>query len=180
MTPDLFLGFGGNIGDVKESFRLAISKIEASDHFEIISVSSAYQTEALTLDGVDSKKPRYWNIVVKASCDLSAADLLTFCKELEKESGRLEGAARWSSRTLDIDILAWGALSVNSTSLKIPHAHCFKRSFVLAPWNELDPKFSLELQDASSTIENAWKSLQAEPDDGSGILKVDREWFTRD
>jgi 2-amino-4-hydroxy-6-hydroxymethyldihydropteridine diphosphokinase len=179
MTPQLFLGFGGNIGDVRTNFRSAISKLEASEHFEIAAVSSAYQTQALTVDGIDDKEPRYWNIVVNAACDLSAPDLLAFCKNLERESGRLEGAPRWTSRTLDIDILAWGALSVDSESLQIPHAQCLERSFVLAPWNEVAPTFYLSFKQENMRIEDAWTRLQTATNQATGILEVDRDWFGR-
>ena len=177
MTPHLFLGFGGNIGDVRNNFRSAISKLEDSDHFEIFAVSSAYQTRALTVNGVDDKEPRYWNIVVNAACDLSAPDLLAFCKNLERESGRLESAPRWTSRTLDIDILAWGALSVDSVSLKIPHAQCLRRSFVLAPWNEVAPTFQLSIEQGNTRVTDAWTRLQSSRGHASEILEVDRGWF---
>ena len=161
MREELFLGLGGNLGDVKEHFRLAIESIRSSKHFEIQGVSSAYRTAALTVSGVDSEKPSYWNIVVRASSDLTPTALLEFCKMLEVESGRNQDAPRWSSRTLDIDILAWGELRVDSRELKLPHPHCLERSFVLAPWNELGPGFQLEVNGERATIAEAWSRLES-------------------
>ena len=177
MREDLFLGLGGNLGDVKENFRLAVEAIRGSKHFEIHGISSAYRTAALTVSGVDSDKPSYWNIVVRASSDLSPASLLRFCKMLEVESGRNQDAPRWSSRTLDIDILAWGELSVDSRELKLPHPHCLERSFVLAPWSELAPGFQLRLNDRSSRIGNAWSQLEADQGYQPKILGIDVKWM---
>ena len=177
MRGDLFLGFGGNLGDVKENFRLAIETLRDSKHFEIHSISSAYRTAALTTSGIDSEKPPYWNIVVRASSDLTPDALLEFCKVLERERGREQGAPRWSSRTLDIDILAWGALRVDSPKLKLPHPHCLERSFVLAPWNELGPDFQLEVNGQRSKIEDEWLRLESAQGYQPKILGVDAQWL---
>ena len=177
MKEDLFLGMGGNLGDVKENFRLAIQALRDSEHFEIHGISSAYRTSALTVNGIDSEKPSYWNIVVRASSDLTPEALLRFCKMLETESGRNQDAPRWSSRTLDIDILAWGELNVDSTELKLPHPHCLERSFVLAPWSELAPGFQFKLNDTLARIGDAWSVLEADQSCQPKILGIDAQWM---
>ena len=176
MREDLFLGLGGNLGDVKEHFRFAIDAIRDSEHFEIQAISSAYRTDALTVSGIDSEKPSYWNIVVRASSDLSPTTLLKFCKMLEVESGRNQDAPRWSSRTLDIDILAWGELTIDSPELQLPHPHCLERSFVLAPWSELAPGFQLKFNDVVARIGDAWARLGTDKNCQPQILGVDAQW----
>lgn len=177
MKPELFLGFGGNLGDVKESCRAAISTIRDSSYFKIKAVSSAYKTAALTLSGVDTTKPYYWNIVVRAECALEIGELLTFCQELECSHGRDTSAPRWSSRTLDIDILAWGSLAFQSADLQVPHPRCLERSFVLAPWYEIAPEFSVQLNGNLTTVAEAWKRLETTLESGAGIVEVANGWL---
>ena len=71
---NLFLGLGGNLGDVRESFRLSLERLEESSHFEVQKVSAAYRTAALTVSGIDSSKPSYWNIVLMLASDLELVD----------------------------------------------------------------------------------------------------------
>ena len=181
MKGNLFLGLGGNLGDVRESFRLSLERLADSPHFEIHKVSAAYRTAALTVSGIDSSKPSYWNIVLMLASDLELADLLNFCQSLETENGRIRTSERWISRTLDIDILAWGSVQYKSENLTVPHPRCLDRSFVLAPWAELSGDFTLPAHNGTeASVSDAWTRLRdaAQPDEAS-ILEVDRHWWDK-
>ena len=159
MKGNLFLGLGGNLGDVRESFRLSLERLADSPHFEVQKVSAAYRTAALTVSGIDSSKPSYWNIVLMLASDLELADLLDFCQSLETENGRIRTNERWISRTLDIDILAWGSVQYQSENLTVPHPRCLDRSFVLAPWAELSGDFTLTGHNGKATrVSDAWSA----------------------
>ena len=182
MKGNLFLGLGGNLGDVRESFRLSLERLADSPHFEIHKVSAAYRTAALTVSGIDSSKPSYWNIVLMLASDLELADLLNFCQSLETENGRVRTSERWISRTLDIDILAWGSVQYKSENLTVPHPRCLDRSFVLAPWAELSGDFTLPAHNGIDvSVSEAWTRLReaAQPDDGS-ILEIDKYWWDKE
>lgn len=68
--------------------------------------------------------------------------MLHYAKCIEQYLGRSSGA-RWSARTLDIDILLWGGSILNSAALKIPHPELFHRDFVLMPLMEIMHSFYL-------------------------------------
>ena len=179
MKENLFLGLGGNLGNVRESFRLSLERLKDSPHFKIHKVSAAYRTSALTVSGVDSSKPSYWNIVLMLASDLELVDLLNFCQSLETENGRIRTSERWISRTLDIDILAWGSVQYQSENLTVPHPRCLDRSFVLAPWAELSGEFPLTTQTGvRTTVSDAWKQLrEGVRADDAPILEVDNCWW---
>ena len=160
---------------------LSLERLADSPHFEIHKVSAAYRTAALTVSGIDSSKPSYWYIVLMLASDLELADLLDFCQSLETENGRIRTSERWISRTLDIDILAWGSVQHKSENLTVPHPRCLDRSFVLAPWAELSGDFMLPGHNGTeASVSDAWRRLRdaAQPDEAS-ILEVDRHWWDK-
>ncbi len=69
-------------------------------------------------------------------------ELFQSCQRLEKQADRVR-EVRWGPRTLDIDILAFDDVSLNSPELTLPHAEACRRAFVLVPWAELAPDFML-------------------------------------
>ena len=163
------------------AFVFHFERLADSPHFEIHKVSAAYRTAALTVSGIDSSKPSYWNIVLMLASDLELADLLDFCQSLETENGRIRTSERWISRTLDIDILAWGSVQHKSENLTVPHPRCLDRSFVLAPWAELSGDFMLPgHKGTEASVSDAWRRLRdaAQPDEAS-ILEVDRHWWDK-
>ena len=180
MRENLFLGLGGNLGDVRENFRVSIRGFVANPHFEIHKISAAYRTAALTVAGIDSAKPNYWNIVLMLSSDLEVNELLGFCQTLETQSGRIRTDERWISRTLDIDILAWDSVRHESERLTIPHARCLERCFVLAPWAELCEDFVVPTKsDSATSVGEAWKLLRNSVEPQASILEVDESWLDK-
>jgi len=69
--------------------------------------------------------------------DFEPHPLLDWCKQLEKELGRLPGR-RWGERRIDLDILLMGSLLVNEDNLTIPHPRLLERAFVLRPILDLN------------------------------------------
>ena len=65
--------------------------------------------------------------------------LLAELLEIETEFGRRRGETHNAPRTLDLDLIAWGARVVNSAALRLPHPRLAERAFVLAPLAELAP-----------------------------------------
>ena len=78
--------------------------------------------------------------MVEISTDLSPHELLKKLQEIERLLGRnREKKIRWGPRTIDIDILFYGDLKIDTQDLKIPHPQVFKREFVLKPLREIAP-----------------------------------------
>ena len=176
MTPDLFLGFGGNLGDVRQHFGLALRALADSSHFSMSKVSSAYRTPALTKAGISHEIPNYWNIVAMFSSDLELDGVLSFVKGLESLCGRESTRERWTSRPLDIDLLAWGQNRLESENLSLPHPRCLERDFVLAPWAEIQPNFVIPAE-TNYSVKEHWARLQKSPGSLSPILEIDEAWM---
>jgi 7,8-dihydro-6-hydroxymethylpterin-pyrophosphokinase len=77
--------------------------------------------------------------VVCGLTELSPLELLKKCQQIENKLGRVRNE-QWGSRTIDIDILAYGEECIDAEILKIPHPEMEKRSFVLVPLLELSPE----------------------------------------
>ena len=84
-------------------------------------------------------QPKYLNMVVCGLTKLSPLELLKKCRQTENRLGRIRDE-HWGSRTIDIDILAYGEECIDTEILKIPHPEMEKRSFVLVPLLELSPE----------------------------------------
>ena len=82
-------------------------------------------------------KPEYLNGVALLDTRLDPFQLLDGLRAIENLHGR-ERHERWGDRTLDLDLIAFGSLEIDSEQLQVPHPRAHERDFVLAPWFELD------------------------------------------
>ena len=98
--------------------------------------SSIYETEP-----VDFKEQRsFLNLVAEAETELFPLMLLSRVQKLEVQLGRKRPGPAKGPRTIDIDILLYGASRIHSARLEIPHPRMHERRFVLAPMVELAPE----------------------------------------
>ena len=136
------LSLGSNLGDREATIREAVAAIAAVPGVRVVAASGLVETPALKPDGVDEDAPAYLNATLRVRTGLSPQQLLEATSAIESDLGRVR-AERWGDRTLDIDIITFGGLSVSSDSLTIPHPRAATRAFVLAPWLEVAPKATL-------------------------------------
>ncbi len=134
MSEAVFLGLGSNTGNRELNLRNAIGRISA-DVGEILTYSHIYETESW---GFESKD-RFLNMVLKIKTQLAPEELLGRLLGIEAELGRVREKERYSSRTIDIDILLYGNRIISTSNLVIPHPLIQKRRFVLVPLVELIP-----------------------------------------
>ena len=97
-------------------------------------------------------QPDYINAVVVVDqppdpTSSSAIELLRRLQALELQFGRVR-QERWGPRTLDLDLLWWGDMQLQSSELELPHPRWAERAFVLAPLTALDASFQSQLQEA--------------------------------
>lgn len=127
----IYLIIGGNIGNrvqhIVECKRLIEIEIGA-----IEKQSSIYETAAWG----KTDEPNYLNQVLKINTIYPPELLLKKCFSIEKKMGRIR-KEKWSSRTIDIDILFYHDEVIDKPSIKIPHPRIAERRFVLTPLNEL-------------------------------------------
>ncbi len=125
---DAYIGLGGNLQDPVAQLRLARAKINALEHVRERGFSPFYRSAPFGPPG----QPDYVNAVAHVRTSLSALQLLYALQQIENSQGR-ERHQRWGARTLDLDILLFGAESINLPELKIPHPEMTRRAFVLYP-----------------------------------------------
>lgn len=136
MQDKIFLGLGSNIGDRLSFLRKAVTGINDRKDIIVNKMSSVYESDAWGVEEQNS----FLNMVMEISSSLSAAELLTFLKYLEINTGRKQ-RARWTEREIDIDIIFYGNKIINLENIIIPHPEMQNRKFVLMPLCEIDKDF---------------------------------------
>lgn len=131
---DVFLSLGANEGDRQSNIKMALALLSKSPGMRIKAVSSLYETGAL---GVSSQ-PDFINCVARINTNLEPADLLSTLKSIESTLGR-EPRSHMQPRPIDIDILIYDGLEMQSENLRIPHSRLTQRRFVLEPLLEIKP-----------------------------------------
>ena len=130
----VFLGLGTNLGSRAENLSAARERLAAK--MRVLRASSVYETEPWGF----REQPAFLNQVLQVETDLSPARLLRYLKRLEKQLGRTK-SFRYGPRLIDIDILFYAQLVINTRRLQIPHPRLPERAFVLVPLAEISPEF---------------------------------------
>ncbi|MBX7115219.1 MAG: 2-amino-4-hydroxy-6-hydroxymethyldihydropteridine diphosphokinase [Myxococcaceae bacterium] len=159
MTAEIvYLALGSNLGDRQAHLDSAVSALREIRGLEVLRVSRVVETPALLAHAGASAQPLYLNQVVEASCSLEPDGLLSAVRAIEANEGRVR-RERWSSRTLDIDIVLFGERIVDTPELTVPHPEMTRRAFVLGPLRELSPALRHPVNGLS--IEALWRALSA-------------------
>ena len=124
---------GSNLGDRGGNIVEALRRL--SERVSVERVSSLYETEPMGY----KEQPWFLNAVCEGETELDAEELLRFVKGIEKEMGRKE-TMRWGPRVIDIDILFYDDIVLETPELAIPHPRLHRRRFVLVPLAELAPE----------------------------------------
>lgn len=132
------IAFGANLGDRTETIRQAAARIARLPLVDDLRMSELHETVAVRLDGPDPDAPGYVNAVALVSTRLAPQVLLGLLHAIEEEHGR-ERRERWGDRTLDLDLIAYGALQSDDPHVLLPHPRAAERLFVLEPWLSVDP-----------------------------------------
>jgi 2-amino-4-hydroxy-6-hydroxymethyldihydropteridine diphosphokinase len=136
------LSLGSNLGDRERNIREAVADLAAVPGIEVLATSGLVETAALKPQGVDDSAPAYLNAIAQVSTTLEPSALLEATARIEQGHGRVR-AERWGDRTLDIDIITFGALQQHDERLTLPHPRAHERAFVLVPWLQLDADATL-------------------------------------
>lgn len=132
-----YIGLGSNLANPIAQLQTALTTLASSPNIALINQSSFYQSDSL-LDG----QPQYINAVAQIETTLSPEHLLDALQQIEQQQGR-ERKERWGARTLDLDIILYSNLQINTNRLTIPHSQLALRSFVLVPLLEIAPDIAL-------------------------------------
>ena len=129
----VYLGIGSNLGD-RAAMVCAALGLLAARVGEIIAISSLYETEPWGI----TEQPRFLNAACALETALGPHELLATLQEIETALGRAP-TVRYGPRMLDLDILLYGDLQLDTPLLTIPHAGMLARSTVLVPLAEIAP-----------------------------------------
>lgn len=140
-TPAV-IALGANLGDRDATLSDAVVAIADLPGVELTGVSALIETAALKPHGVDRDAPAYLNGVVTVDTTLEPHELLDALNAIEEAHGR-ERTEHWGDRTLDLDLISYGAVQQSDERLTLPHPRAAERDFVLVPWLELDPDATL-------------------------------------
>jgi len=130
-----YVGLGSNLNDPVRQVKTALAALHGIPETRCVRQSSLYRSAPLG----PSDQPDYINAVAMLDTRLSARQLLTELQAIERIHGRVRGAERWGPRTLDLDILLYGEMRLESEELTVPHPRLAERSFVLYPLCEIAP-----------------------------------------
>lgn len=130
-TVTAYLGLGSNI-EPERHFPTAMRALEET--FHAVAFSPVYRSPAFGLEGDD-----FLNAVARIETSLSPLELDARLHAIEDDHGRDRSVPRWSSRTLDIDILLYGDLWLQSPALEIPRKEILTAAHVLKPLADLAP-----------------------------------------
>jgi 2-amino-4-hydroxy-6-hydroxymethyldihydropteridine diphosphokinase len=130
---EAFIGIGANLGDARANALDAVERLRRVPGVTVTAVSSLYRTAPIDSSGDD-----YINAVARVDTSLDAQALLQALFAIEQEHGR-ERPYRNAPRTLDLDLLLYGAAVIDTPALAVPHPRMTQRAFVLAPLLEIAP-----------------------------------------
>ncbi len=128
----VFIGIGANLGNRIENCIRAVEEI--SNFARVTAASSIYETEPVDKED----QPDFINCVIRIETLLSPFDLLTFLQSVENIVGR-ERIEKWGPRMIDLDIIFYDDLLIETEGLVIPHPRAHFRRFVLEPFCEITP-----------------------------------------
>lgn len=129
MSVQVYLSLGSNI----DRDRHILAALDAlADQFGELQISSVYESEAVGFAG-----DNFYNLVVGFGTELPVGELSGYLKALEYRHGRQPDCARFSSRTLDIDILTYADLTGRVDGVTLPRGEILENAFVLWPLAEL-------------------------------------------
>ena len=134
MNHDTFLAIGTNLGDRLANLRAALRSLPPD--VELVAVSRVYETPPWGY----ADQPAFLNIAVHARTRLSPESLLSKLKQAEVQIGR-EPGFRNGPRLIDVDILFYDDLMLDSPPLIIPHKRLHERAFVLVPLADVAADF---------------------------------------
>ena len=134
----VYLSLGSNLGDRLGYLQQATSLLNAVPEINVVSTSSFYETEPWQMESEN------WvvNAVIQAVTSLSPEKLLDECQRIETLLGRKrEPQTKYSDRTIDIDIIFYDNMVLNTERLTIPHKLFHKRAFMMVPMPEIAQDF---------------------------------------
>lgn len=154
------LSLGANLGDREQTIHRAMLLMERLDGIRVRAKSGLWESPAWKPDGGENS-PDYLNSIVVVGTTLSPDELLDAAGALEDAFGRVRNE-RYGDRTLDVDIVHYEGVTMNTPRLTLPHPQAHTRQFVLQPWIQVQPEAELpghgSIRELADYVDgDAWK-----------------------
>jgi 2-amino-4-hydroxy-6-hydroxymethyldihydropteridine diphosphokinase len=152
---EALIALGGNVGDVRDTLKRALATLCDGERVRLLARSSDYRTPPWGV--VD--QPPFINCAAIVETTLSPEQLLSHAQTVERAFGRDRAhERRWGPRPLDIDLIAYDDIRMDTPELTLPHPRVFDRAFVLVPLNEIAPErciAGVPIKDAVARVDQA-------------------------
>jgi 2-amino-4-hydroxy-6-hydroxymethyldihydropteridine diphosphokinase len=132
LTHTVYIALGTNLGQRLDNLQLAIAALAPS--MQVLAKSAVYETDPWGY----ADQPAFLNMALRAETELSPAGVLAFLKDMEASLGRTP-SFRNGPRLIDMDILFYDDLVLDTPALVVPHPRLHERSFVLVPLMDIAP-----------------------------------------
>jgi len=131
---EAYIGLGTNLGDREAALREAIRLLDAAEGVRVLRVSPVYETDPVGF----TDQPAFLNMAAAVGTTLSPEGLLALCLDIEKRMGRVR-TVRWGPRPIDLDVLAYDGVRMETERLTLPHPRLAERAFALMPLRDVWP-----------------------------------------
>ena len=152
----IYLGLGGNLGSVAQTFGMALEHFEQAGWLRVVRSSRLWRSPSWGFEG-----PDFLNAVVEIQTIHGPHELLNALLTYEIQCGRVRGESM-GSRPIDLDLLAWSDQVIDEPGLTLPHPGTPSRRFILEPLHDLAPK--LNLMPSESVERLVLKARLTDPD----------------
>lgn len=129
--PRIFVSIGSNI-DRKNNIRGAVRELTA--HYGALTLSCVYESKAIGFEGEN-----FYNLVVSFETAKSIQQIKATLCQIESQFGRTRQGNRFSSHTLDLDLLLYDDVVQHDDQVNLPHPDIERYAFVLAPLADIAP-----------------------------------------
>ena len=138
-THQVYIALGSNRGQPIRQLSLALNRIKQHPQFSVQDCSNFYLSRPL------GRSTQYYvNAAIAATTPLSPINSLDALQQLEFELGRNRAhSSQWGPRCIDLDMIKYDEIVVDSSRLRLPHREASKRNFVLWPLRDIAPEITL-------------------------------------
>ncbi len=164
MPHTAYIAIGSNLGNRLQYCERAVAALRHCAQVSVVAVAPWREYPALTLNPEDVA-PNFMNGVVAVQTDVEPETLLAMCQAIETQLGRPNDHARWTARTIDLDLLAFDDLVCATPLLTLPHPELHRRIFVLEPLAHVAPQWVHPVlqQSAAELLETLCNSFSTVP-----------------
>src|SRR5215831_6756059 len=158
------IALGGNVGDVRATFKKAIADICGMAQAALLARSSDYATPPWG----NEQQARFINACIAIETSLDPDALLSTLQKIERKFGRDRSKeVRWGPRTLDLDLIAYDDINLQHPELTLPHPRLFERAFVLVALVEIAPDRVIAGRSVKAALEGlSTEGIERLPDTG--------------